>query len=363
MDVLQKPFLSIALATAAFCCIGSGDSTGAAAQSESAPASRESLSSGDAISLTSRPSRAASGGADGQVFRAAFPFRAPGNSRGLITIDAELPIGQPAQPTAERGWTIDVNGERAEAGSLNIMNLDRRSALALGRAEMQRSELLRWFVYLERGKRADSGAASRPMTTERIGSVFPIGDDGSRFDAYYVRDARVASEALLSGNGLSIAGAGDRPRRFMRGHRFEAGNGIVASVRFADANGGSIRISVGLPDNKPGRIALPAKGVSVAITELSPDLSVGRVAERVSGNVAFSTRGAGDAILHLELDVALRQVGGHEPQRLLVRGDFPVVPVLLEELTPWLGKFNIGRPVLETFAFPQAADEPETQNY
>lgn len=201
----------------------------------------------------------------------------------------------------------------------------------------------------------DKGAFENARTegaAVRQASAYAMTGRGARLDAYYVLDAGVASELLPSGDGLSIAGGGDRPRRFMRGHRFEAGSGMVASIRYADPRGGSLRISVGLPSAKNATYSFPSKEVSLAVTELAPDLSFGRVMERAAGTVRFETRGAGSGRLHLDLDITLRTVGVRDPQRLIVAGVFTCVPVSLAELTPWLGSFRKGRPVLEEFAFP-----------
>lgn len=293
------------------------------------------------------------GSASRRAVHAEFPFyfSQEGRVRHLLTIDAAGPIDLPR--AVGDGADIQIHNISPESGFVKSIDLGGGDALFVGSAKMQSCDLLRWFL-LANPKQAPKKIAknSSAIIHERLGSIYPLAADGSRLDAYFVRDAKPSGELLPSGEGLSIAGAGDRPRRFMKGHRFEAGDGIVASVRFADGSGGSLRISAVFPARANGHFAVPSKGISVAVNELSPDLEIGRVSERVNGNIAFLPKEDGSAILHLELDAALRRVGVKDPQRLVVFGDFHCVGVALGELTPWLGKFNIGRPVLETFAFP-----------
>ena len=190
-----------------------------------------------------------------------------------------------------------------------------------------------------------------PPLPVRRGSVYPISTEGHRLDAYFLRDAAVASELLPSLDNFSIAGAGDRPRRFMRGHRFLEGDGTIVGIRYSDPDGNTLHLSIALPKNPAGAMALPGKGVSVAITELSANLEIGRISERVGGSLEFVHDSRG-ATLRLALDADLRRVGARDPERILVFGEFRCVALALDELTPWLGRYVGGRPILETFAQP-----------
>lgn len=251
---------------------------------------------------------------------------------------------------------IFINNTKADSGFINNIALDERRELSLGLAELQQFGAIQWFFMIQGGappaSKPASGDPSKRMIQERIGSNYPMAPGGARLDVYYLPDAAVASEALPAGGGLSLAGAGDKPRRFMRGHRFEPGSGTIVCIRYLDPSGGSLRISIALPKAAQGRFPLPMKGVAVAATELSPDPETGRVAERLNGNITFNIRETGVALLRLELDISMRAVGSRDPRRLLVFGDFDAVPMTVAELTPWLGKFNQGRPVIETFANP-----------
>jgi hypothetical protein len=229
--------------------------------------------------------------------------------------------------------------------------LDDRTMLLLARATVEDGPDLRFFGIANSEAKAPPKSSDGRRPPLRSVSEYAVTPDGHRLDAFFVRDAVPASEALPSGNGLSIAGAGDRPRRFMRGHRLEQGLGTVYAIRYADPSGGALKITIALPPDAKGEFAIPSKRVAAAITELSPDLAVGRVVERLAGSIVVRPE-PGRSTLQLALDADLRRVGAREPQRLIVFGEFQCVPLALASLTPWLGKFTAGRPVLESFATP-----------
>jgi hypothetical protein len=52
----------------------------------------------------------------------------------------------------------------------------------------------------------------------------------------------------------------------------------------------------------------------------------------------------------------MRRIGARDPERLLVFGEFDCVPMPIEELTPWLGRYLGGKPSLATFAVPGPYD-------
>jgi len=252
--------------------------------------------------------------------------------------------------TIGQGASLARGSATATTGFVRSWLLDRDTALVLAAAEMRNNDepSLRLFGVARRSSSTSRETPSR----RRRASVYPVPTDGPQLDAYWVHDCDVASESLPSGEGMSIAGAGDRPRRFFRGHRFRAGAGMVASVRCFDPAGGSFRVSVALPAKTSGAVAIPSKTVLVAVTELGPD-GDGRIQENAVGEVALDRRADGTARLHLALDVRLRSVGGErERQRVLVFGDFDAVGLEVGELTPWLGRFHEGRPLLEPFAAP-----------
>ncbi len=254
---------------------------------------------------------------------------------------------------------LELSGSTATAGFVRSVLLAPGAALLMAQGEGIASArerdgaVARLFGVAARAG-ADGDATPRPSV--RAASVFPISPQGDRLDVYWIRDAQVASESLPSGEGLSLAGAGDKPRRFMKGQRFEAGEGRIASLRYLDPSGGSLRVSIALPSGADGPVAVPARGASVAVTELAPDLSFGRVAESVHGWIQLDVSAAGLARLRLSLEARLRRVGADDPQTLHLFGDLDCVQLSVEQLTPWLGRHSKSRPILEDFAFPTEHD-------
>ena len=253
-----------------------------------------------------------------------------------------------------KGATFERAGEPAVQGFVRTAMLGADHAMLMATVPDGAESTLRVFALAPRKGRP--GEAPERLASLRLASAYPAPSEGGQLDAFVVENAQVASEAPFTDQGVSIAGAGDRPRRFMRGHRFEAGRQRVASVRYVDPNGGSLRVSVSWAPGRPGPRLATSADVAVAVTEIAPDLETGRTLDGVSGAVDLIPIASGGARLRLSLDARLRLVGGRDPQRCWIVGDFDCVPLALDALTPWLGKFHKGRPVLETFAVPGEPD-------
>ncbi|MFN0206750.1 MAG: hypothetical protein ACKVS6_10620 [Planctomycetota bacterium] len=294
---------------------------------------------------------------------AQFQFAAAKNAKAAET---QVDITTFSNADAEheemvRYSTLTLTGASALNSRAVSAILNENESLLIAKTTIQEDHTVRFFGPAKRAE-IDKETNSNIINTSNIannapvrrGSVYPISSEGHRLDAFFIRDAKVASEALPSGEGLSIAGAGDRPRRFMRGHRYQNGAGTIVGIRYADPFGGTLKISIELPKDAKGEYSLPAKDANLYVTELSPDLKVGRISERITGNIQFQPKAEGGATLQIALDVELRRIGAREPQRLILFGEYACVSVSVAELTPWLGMFTTGRPVLESFAMPDA---------
>lgn len=255
---------------------------------------------------------------------------------------------------------LEVGGLPFELGRVSSTCLREGEALFDARADATASApALRVFGLARRIERDRSDKKPRlPLLTApvRRASVYPRGESEERLDVYFIRDAAVASESLPSADNFSIAGAGDRPRRFMRGHRFTYGDRTVIALRYADPHGGSLRLSIEVPARRFGTFELPGTAANAAVTELPEDPEAGRITESIRGRFRFEEASDSGATLELCLDVRLRRVGARDPERLLVFGEFFCTPVPIDELTPWLGRTLAGRPLLDAFALPGPYD-------
>ncbi|MBL8693706.1 MAG: hypothetical protein JNJ88_06365 [Planctomycetes bacterium] len=266
----------------------------------------------------------------------------------------------PSKPEADTACLLAPTGEAAlrvgpevfQQGFVRSALLGPDAALVMAIGERERGSAFRIFG-MARRKGADQPL--RASAVSRSASRYALSEEGDRLDAYWIPDAEIATESSPTVEGM-VFGAGDRPRRFMRGHRFRPGTGKIAALRYLSPDGGSLRLSIAIPADAKEELRFPIKGASAWVTEIAPDLEHGRVTQTVGGKIWFATEASGGATLRLALSIDLKGVGTRDEQRIHLFGEFRLVPVSVENLTPWLGKHREGRPVLESFARPGTED-------